>query len=112
MLGIIKNLFIVLLTNIVNASNHTKCVSLSIQRCKIEPTHINLHPNGYSKELHNYLFAVKLDKCAGSFNTLNDLFNKVCVPNKTEDLNIHVFNIITGEMNQNLNKRYIMQMKM
>ena len=105
MLEIIKNLFIVLLTNIVNASNHTKCVSLSIQRCKIEPTDINLHPNGY-------LFAVKLDKCAGSFNTLNDLFNKVCVPNKTEDLNIHVFNIITGEMNQNLNKRYIMQMKM
>ena len=28
--------------------------------------------------------------------TLNDLPNKVCVPNKTEDLNISVFNIITG----------------
>ena len=46
--------------------------------------------------------AVKLDKCIGSCNTLNDLSNTVCVANKTEDLNIHVFNTITGKMNQNL----------
>ena len=32
----------------------------------------------------------------GSCNTLNDLFNKVCVPHKTEDLNLSVINIITG----------------
>ena len=31
-----------------------------------------------------------------SFNTLNDLSNRVCVPNKTEDLDLSVFNIITG----------------
>ena len=29
-------------------------------------------------------------------NTFNDLFNKVCVPNKTKDLNKHVFKMITG----------------
>ena len=29
-------------------------------------------------------------------NTLNDLSNNVCVPNKTEDLNLSVFNMITG----------------
>ena len=33
---------------------------------------------------------------ARSCNTLNDLSNKVCLPNKTEDLNVIVFNIITG----------------
>ena len=27
---------------------------------------------------------------------LNDLSNKVCVPNKTEDLNLSVFNMVTG----------------
>ena len=32
----------------------------------------------------------------GSCNTLNDLANKVCVSNKTEDLNLIVFNMITG----------------
>ena len=39
---------------------------------------------------------VKLDRCVGSCNTLNDLFNKACVPNETEDLNLNVFNMITG----------------
>ena len=29
-------------------------------------------------------------------NTLNDLYNKACVRNKTEDLNLRVFNMITG----------------
>ena len=41
-------------------------------------------------------FTVKLDRCVGSCNTLNDLSNKLCVLNKTEDLNLSVFNMITG----------------
>ena len=82
-------MFIVLLTSIVNASNHTKCVSLSNQKCEIQPTLIYLHPNEYNKELHYYPFAIKLDKCVESCNTLNDLSNKVCVPNKTEHFNQH-----------------------
>ena len=48
----------------------------------------------YNQELYYYPFAVKLDKCVGSCNILNDLSNRVCVPNKTEDLNKHVFNLI------------------
>ena len=43
-----------------------------------------------------YPFTVKLDRCAGSWNTITDLSNKVCVPNKTKDLNLSVFNLITG----------------
>ena len=35
--------------------------SLSNQKCKIQPTLINLHPNEYNQELHYYSFAVKLD---------------------------------------------------
>ena len=59
-------------------------------------TLINLHPNEYSQEFHYYPLAVTLDRCVGSCNTLNDLSNRVCVPNKIEDLNINVFNMITG----------------
>ena len=40
------------------------------------------------------ILVVKLDRCVGSCNTLNDLSNNVCAPNKPEDLNIHVFNMI------------------
>ena len=72
-------------------------MSLSNQKCEIQLTLINLHPNEYSQELRYSPFAVKLDKCVGSCNTLNDSSNKACVPNKTEDLNIHVFNTITGK---------------
>ena len=49
----------------------------------IQPTLINLHPNEYSQDFHCYPFALKLDRCVGNWNTLNDLSNKVCVPNKT-----------------------------
>ena len=96
MFSLIKKMFIRLLTDLLSGLNHTKCLSLSIQKCMIKPTLNNLHPSKYSQEFHYYSFAVKLDRCVGSCNTLNDLSNKVCVPNKTEDLNLSVFNMITG----------------
>ena len=40
---------------------------------------------------------VKLDKCVASFNTLNDLCNRVHVSDKTKDLNVYAFNMITGK---------------
>ena len=80
---LLKKVFIVLLSNIVNGSNYTKCISLSNQKCMIRSTFINLHPNEYSQEFSYYPFAVKLDRWVGSCNTLNDLSNKRCVPNKT-----------------------------
>ena len=93
--GIIWKMFLVLLSSIVNALNHTKCVSLSNWKCEIQPTLINLHPNEYSQEFQYHPFAVKLDRGAGSCITLNGSSNKVCVPNKTEDLNLSTFNMIT-----------------
>ena len=95
MFGIIKKIFIVLLSTTVNVPNRAKFVSLSNQKCEIWPTLINLHLNEYSQEFHYHSFAVKLDRCVGSCNTLNDLSDKVCVPSKTEDLNLSAFNRIT-----------------
>ena len=60
------------------------------------PTLINLHANEYSQKLHYYQFVVKLDISVRSCNTLNDLFDKVCLLNKAEDLNLSVFNMIAG----------------
>ena len=70
-------------TGVVSASNHTKCMLLSNQKCMTQPALINLHPNEYSRELHYYTVAVKLDRCVESCNILNDLSNKVYVSNKT-----------------------------
>ena len=68
-------MFIVLLTSIVNTSNHTKSVSLSNQKSKMQPTLIELNPNKCSQEFHYYPFPVKGDRCAGSCNTINGLSN-------------------------------------
>ena len=95
MFVLIKKIFIAILTGIVNGSNHTKCVLLSNQICEIQPALIILHPNEYRQEFHYHPFAVNLDRCMESWNTLNDLSIKLCVSNKTEDLNIIVFNMIT-----------------
>ena len=99
--------FIGLLTGLVNGSNHLKYVSLSNQKFMIQTICINLHPNEYSQEFHYYPVAVKLDRCVGSCNTLNDLSNKVCVPIKTEDLNLSLFNMITGIIDLKTLKKHI-----
>ena len=58
MFGLIKKIFIGLWTGIVSTSNHTKCVSINNQKCMIQPTLINLHPDEHSQEFHYYPFAV------------------------------------------------------
>ena len=93
MFGVIKKMSTALLSSTVNGSNHTKRMFVSNQKYMVEPTLINLHPNEYSQEL---------DRSVGSCNTLNDLSNKVCVPNKTKDFNLCVL--------EHINKAYIMEM--
>ena len=96
MFGLIKKIFIGLLSCIVRAFNNTKCVLLSNKKCMMKTTVVHLHPNEYSQEFHYYPFVVKLNRCVRSCNTLNNLSNKVCVPNKTDDLNLSMLNMITG----------------
>ena len=55
MFSLIKKIFIGLLTVLVNRSNHTKCVSLSSQKCMTQSALINLHPNEYSLGTHTLL---------------------------------------------------------
>ena len=47
-------------------------------------------------KLNYYRFEVNLSKFIESCNTLNDLSKNICIPNKMEDLNLSVFNTITG----------------
>ena len=103
MFGLIKKIIIGLLAVLVNGSKHTKCVFLSNQQFMTYE---------YSKESHYSSFAVKLDRCGRSHNTINDFSNKVCVPNKAEDLNLSMFNMITGiNESKNINKAHIMLMQ-
>ena len=89
-------MFIGLLTSIVNASKRKKCASLSNKKCTTQLTLINIRPNEYTQGLCYYVFVINLDKYVRSCNTLNDLSKNVYVPNAIEDLNLNVFNMITG----------------
>ena len=83
------------LANIVNTLGHEKFLSLNNQECIAKPTLINLRPIEYIEGLHYYVFAVNLDRFMRRFNTVNDLSNKVCLPNKTGDLDLSLCNMIT-----------------
>ena len=66
----------------------------------------SLHPHESSQELRYYMFAVNLDRCGGSYNTLDNLYSMVCVPNETEELNIFL-NLIIGINESRTLKKHI-----
>ena len=47
------------------------------QQCLNQPTLISLHPNEYTQGLCYYLFAVNLNRCVKTLDTLNELSTKV-----------------------------------
>ena len=103
MFGLIKKVFAIFLTSIINAFNHTKFVSLSNQQCTTQLTPISLHPNAYTQGLCYYSLAVR---CTGNCNTLNDLSNKACVLHKTGNLNLN-FKMITRINNSKILTKYV-----
>ena len=52
MFHLIKKTFIGLLSGLVNGSNHTKCLSLSNQKCMIQSSVTNSYLNECSQEFH------------------------------------------------------------
>ena len=87
-------MFIGSLTRIINTRNHKKCICLDNKPCMSRPTLINLYPNEYSQGFHYFPFTVNLDRCVKSCNSPIDLSNRVCVLDETNNLNLHVFNMI------------------
>ena len=40
-----------------------------------------------------YPFSVKVNKCNGSCNNINDAYAKLCVPDAIKNINVKVFNL-------------------
>ena len=51
-------------------------------------------------ELKHYPYIITLCKCNGSYNTLTKISDRICVANKTKNVNLNVFNLIASKMNQ------------
>ena len=88
-LSVLKN-YIGLLISIVNPSNRT-----NNQQCMTQPTLTNLHQNKQSQGLRYSSFAFNLYiYVLEVVDALDGFSNRVCVPNETEGLSMHIFNII------------------
>ena len=92
--GSIKKCFFTAMTffnfNLSNV-NSLESASMNNQECKIRPEIINLNTN----EPVFYPYSIKINKCKGSCNTINDPYAKICVPEKIKNTNVKVFNLIS-----------------
>ena len=67
-----------------------KCMSVVNQKCISRPKILDINPN----EPVFYPYNIKVNKCSGSCNTINDPFAKLCVPDITKNINVKVFNLM------------------
>ena len=89
MFRFIKQMFIVLLS--FSGSLATTYVSLNNEPHIIRLTLIDLN----FVQLNYYSFRVSIDEYNGSYNALDDLSTKLCVPSKTKYIIIKVLNLTT-----------------
>ena len=68
-----------------------KCVSMNNQEYKVKPEINNIN---YDEALF-YLYSVKISKCSGSWNNINDPYAKLCVPDVVKNINVKVFNLMS-----------------
>ena len=72
--------------------NMKKTSLVNNQECKIRPEIVNVNSN----EPLLYPFSIKTSKCNGICNNINSPHAKLCVPDVVKNLNIKVFNLMSG----------------
>ena len=66
-------------------------ISMKNQECKTTSQVININSNNPMF----YPFSIKINKCSGNCNNINNPYAKICVPDVTKDLNVKVFNLMS-----------------
>ena len=71
MFKFVKKVFftgLTILSDFANANSLLNCISMNNQVCKVRPEIINVN----STETVFYPFSIKISKCSGSCNNIND----------------------------------------
>ena len=71
--------------------NSLEYVSMNNQECKTR-TKIKIINNNESVF---YPFSIKVNKCSGSCNNINDSYAKLCVPDVAKKINVKIFNLMS-----------------
>ena len=94
MFGFIKKVFFTAMTffyfNVLNV-NSLECVSMNNQERKTKTKIIIINNN----ERVFYRFSIKVNKCSGSCNNINDPYTKLRVPDVVKNINVKVFNLMS-----------------
>ena len=77
MFRFIKQIFISALMYFYNLSsaNPLECVSMKNQKCRVRPEIVNINSN----DPLFYPFSIKVNKCNGNCNNINDPYARICV---------------------------------
>ena len=96
--GFVKIVFFIGLTILSNFTNVIplkaillNCISMKNQEYKIRPQVININSNNPIF----YPFSIKINKCSGNCNNINNPYAKICVPDAIKDLNVKEFNFMS-----------------
>ena len=66
------------------------CISVKNQECKTRQQVININ----SSNPIFYPCSIKISKCSGNCNNINNPYAKICVPDIIKNLNVKVFNLM------------------
>ena len=87
-LGLLKKLFFTAKIFLVSNANSLECVSMKNQECKVREEIISVNNN----ESVFYASSVRVNKCSGNCNKINDPIAKSCVPDVLKNINLKVLN--------------------
>ena len=82
-----------LLSNFTTALNVIPlvCISMKNQECKTRSQIIDINSNNPIF----YPFSIKINKCSGNCNDINNPYAKIDVPDVIKDLNVKVLNLMS-----------------
>ena len=60
------------------------------QKCKVRPKIVDINSNSPMF----YPFSIKVNKCSGNCNIIDDPYEKICVPDTVKDSNVRVLNLM------------------
>ena len=87
----VKNFFVLGLTVLSNITNALECISMKNQECKVKPEIISINSNNPVF----YPSSVKVNKCSGNCNNINDPYARICVPDTVKGLMLKYFNLMS-----------------
>ena len=92
MFGFVKKAFAVIMKFFnLSCVNSLESVSMNNQECKARTKIIDVNNN----EPIFYPDSIKVNKCSGNYNNMNNPYANLCVPDIAKNINVKLFNLMS-----------------